>query len=95
VGDGWPRSCAESRLGRLARVPLSGVGTAMASCLSLRETGVASRAVRVRWIAGGPALLLAGRTARAPAGLLLCLALRRRAVGVAGTPLREISSSGA
>jgi hypothetical protein len=53
---------------------------------SPRETGVASRAVRVRWTAGGPALLLAGRTARAPVGLLLCLPPRRRAVGGAGTP---------
>jgi hypothetical protein len=41
---------------------------------------------RVRWTAGGPALLLAGRKARAPTVLLLCLPPRRRAVGGAGTP---------
>jgi hypothetical protein len=59
----------------------------MASCLpSPRETEVASRAVRVRLTVGGPTLLLAGRMARAPAGLLLCLPPRRRAVGGAGTP---------
>jgi hypothetical protein len=41
----------------------------MASCLSSpRERGVDPRAVRVRWTVGLPAVLLAGRMARAPAG---------------------------
>jgi hypothetical protein len=74
--------------------PLSSGVTALASCLpSPREVGVASRAVRIRWTVGGPALLLACRMARAPAGLLLCLPPRRRAVGGAGTPRSGISSS--
>jgi hypothetical protein len=42
----------------------------MCFCLLFpRETGVASRAARVRWTAGVPTLLLPDCTARAPAGM--------------------------